>query len=52
MTMDNRGKASSALNNKELFEKRRNTIIAARTDVYNTPEMSIDLVGTNPFVKY
>lgn len=45
-----RGGAASALNNQ--FEQRRNTIIQARTRGLTTPELSIDLIGTNPFYKY
>ena len=52
MTMDNRGGANTQLQVRDQFERRRNTIMAARTETYNTPEMSIDLIGTNPFAKY
>ena len=45
-----RGGAASALNDQ--FEQRRNTIIQARTRGLTTPELSIDLIGTNPFYKY
>ena len=45
-----RGGAASALNNQ--FERRRNTIMQARTEGLTTPELSVDLIGTNPFYKY